>query len=129
MIQLIRQPEGSSLCGQACVAMVAGVTLERAIAVFEHKHATYTRELVAALRKLNVACGDRCKRVSRIRPILPARAILSITRFVKKPNGKYRRYGHWMVTWDGVIYDPEDNWPDLYRVENWNVTSYLEILS
>ena len=32
---------------------------------------------------------------------------------------------HWMVTWDGVIYDPADRWPDY---EGWRITSYLEIL-
>lgn len=126
MIRLVRQPEGSSLCGQACVAMVAGVTLIEATAAIGHTRPTYTRDLVAALRSFGVQCEDRLKLVSRARPELPARAILSIRKFVEKPNGGRKRYGHWMVIWYGHIFDPEGVWPEHYR-DGWRVTSYLEI--
>jgi hypothetical protein len=37
MIKWIQQPEGSSLCGQTCVAMIAGITLEESIGAFGGK--------------------------------------------------------------------------------------------
>jgi hypothetical protein len=121
-MNLVRQPDGSSYCGQACVAMIAGVSLEDALAACKpHPRGggTVTPEVVAALRKFGVRCADRrCRRVSREKPVLPQRALLSIMR----PK---RNRWHWMVTWDGVIYDPADRWPEY---EGWRTTSYLEIL-
>jgi hypothetical protein len=120
-IRLVTQPDGSSLCGQCCVAMAAGVTLDRAIEALGHRkdRGTDTREVVAALRSLGVGCADRCKRVSRQRPVFPAKAFLA----VNKP-GVITPRCHWMLTWDGKIYDPSNAWPN-YR--DWRITSYLEL--
>jgi hypothetical protein len=127
-MNLVRQPEGSSLCGQACVAMVAGVTLDESVSAVGHKHGTYTREIVKALRALGVPCPDRLRRVSRVRPVLPQRAIVAVVKWATRPDGKRKqRRAHWMVAWDGVIYDPEDSWPALYERNGWTITSYLEL--
>jgi hypothetical protein len=59
MIKYQYQPPGSSLCGQTCVAMIAGITLEESIEAFRGKKGgTRTKEVVAALRKLGINCGD-----------------------------------------------------------------------
>lgn len=57
-MNLILQPEGSYLCGQTCVAMIAGVTLEKSIAIFGKRSGTSTKDVVRALRALGVDCGD-----------------------------------------------------------------------
>lgn len=118
-MRLVRQPDDSALCGQCVVAMAAGVSLDRAISAVGHrkKRGTWTREIVAGLRALGVGCSERLRRVSRNKPVLPQRAVLCIT------NGG--RKWHWMLTWDGEIYDPEARWPDY---AGWRITSYLEIL-
>jgi hypothetical protein len=129
-MDLIRQPEGSSLCGQACIAMVAGVSLERAIAAVGHgrRGGTVTREIVRALRSLGVECAEKLRSVNRKRPVLPKRAIVNICKYVVRPDGKRKqRFAHWMVTWDGEIYDPGGAWPEVYRENGWTITSYLEI--
>lgn len=118
----LQQPSGSSLCGQSCIAMAAGVSLPEAIAAVGHQktRGTKTAEVVSALRRLGVPCADRLRRVSRSRPVLPARAIVAI----------YHSSGtraHWMLTWDGTMHDPEHLWPDYYR--DWIITSYLEIFA
>ncbi len=120
MIDLVRQPDGSSLCGQCCVAMAAKVSLKDAIAAVGHekKRGTHTHEVIAALRKLGVGCSGKLKRVSRTKPILPQRAMVVIT------TGKTR--WHWMLVWDGVVYDPEGRWPDYH---GWRISSCLEIES
>jgi hypothetical protein len=119
MLTLIRQPPKTALCGQCCVAMVAGVSLERATEAVGHGRTsgTDTREIIAALRKLGLRCADRCRRISRARPEYPQRAILVARR------NDCRKY-HWLLSWDGVIYDPEDDWP---QYNGWRITSYLEI--
>lgn len=127
-MKLILQPEGSGLCGQCCVAMAAGVSLKRAITVFGHSRlsGTYTYEVITALRYLGVRCADKLKKVSRKRPTLPARAVVVIHR--PKVDGKKLARWHWMLTWDGKMYDPGGLWEtDWYK--DWRITSCLEIFS
>lgn len=124
MRQRLVQPEGSALCGQACVAMAAGVSLDRAIEAVGHgsPRGTCTSEVVRALRALGVPCADRLRRVGRVKPVLPKRGVLAIHR----PAGNKRSvHWHWMLTWDGEIYDPGGRWPEGY--DGWRITSYLEI--
>lgn len=123
-MKLILQPEGSSQCGQTCVAMAASVSLERSIEAVGRSGATHTADIVRGLRALGVSCADRLVRISRKRPNLPRRAIVVILR----PAVMYERraQSHWMLTWDGKIYDPGGRWPDGY--DKWRMTSYLEIL-
>ncbi len=122
-MRLITQPEASSLCGQCCVAMAAGVSLAKAVEAVGHSklRGTYTREIITALRKLGINCGDRCRRVSRKRPMLPKRGIAVIHR----PKGEETGMWHWLLVWDGEVYDPAGRWPDHYKA--WHITSCLEI--
>lgn len=122
-MRLIRQPEGSELCGQACVAMAAGVSLKRSVEAFGHRRATSTREVVNALRHFGLSCADRLTRLSRARPNIPRRAIVVIHR--PAVEGERRSKWHWMISWEGQIFDPGGRWPDGY--DKWRITSYLEI--
>lgn len=115
----IHQPEDSSLCGQCCVAMAAGVTLDRACQVIGHRRGTVTREIVRSLRELGIQCADRCHPMKRNIPVLPQRGLVVL----HAPRGN--RW-HWMLTWDGKMYDPAGRWPSL---DEWKITSYLEIRS
>lgn len=127
-MRLVRQPSGSSMCGQACIAMVAGVSLRKACEAVGHCNATDTRNLKGALRIFKVACGEKLVRINRNRPVFPRRCIVAVCKFGATRNGKRRaKYSHWMVSWDGVIYDPEDLWPKYYDVNTWVITSYLDL--
>ena len=103
------------------MAMAAGVSLDRAIEVVGHKkeRGTHTREVIAGLRALGIECAGRCRPVSRKRPVWPACCILVVQRADTNPN----RW-HWMLSWDGKIYDPAGVWPDM---SDWRITSFLEI--
>jgi hypothetical protein len=116
---LVRQPIDSSLCGQCCVAMAAGVSLTKAIEAVGHgrRGGTSTREIIAALRRLGVRSVDRCHAISRARPEYPRRALL-----VMRQNGN-RRW-HWVYYENGQFHDPQGRWPDY---DGWRVTSYLEL--
>lgn len=102
--------------------MAAGVSLQRAVNAVGHARdkGTFTVEIVQGLRALGVKCADRSKRVSRVKPVLPRRAMVSI-------HGPGQRRWHWLLTWDGKIYDPGSRWPEGYT--GWKMTSYLEIYS
>jgi hypothetical protein len=116
-MRLVRQPDGSALCGQSCVAMLADVSLDEAIEAVGHEHGTRTSELRQALASLGVRTASRCRRISRACPAYPPTALL-----VARKND-FRR-SHWMVMKDGVVYDPEGAWP---RYDGWKITSYLEV--
>lgn len=111
------QPEGSSLCGQTCVAMVADIPLEQSVSVFGKRGCTTTKDVVNALRKIGFNCGDK----------------LLLSKTNKKPDFcmcvlhyESLNQTHWSV-WDGQQYvDPAygilPDYPEGFRV-----TSYLPI--
>lgn len=125
MIRALLQPPDSSLCGQTCVAMAAGVSLAEAIKAVGHDktRGTTTAEVVRGLRALGLSCANRAKPVGRVRQVLPTRGLVAIHR----PEGtKKPTRWHWLLTWDGRMYDPAGRWP---HYEGWRITSALEIYS
>ena len=99
--------------------MAAGVSLARAEKAVGHSGGTTTGDVVRGLRALGVDCAFRLRRVSRTKPVMPRRAVVLIT-------SRHPRREHWMLLWDGEIFDPGQRWPEAYR--DWRITSYLEIL-
>jgi hypothetical protein len=105
--------------------MAAGVSLDRAIEVVGHSRGTYAKDVARALRALGVPCADRLHVLSRTKPILPRRGMLHVG--PKKKDST----GHWILIWDGVLYDPGGRWseenkfPEEYA--HWRIKSYLEI--
>lgn len=97
-IRPIRQPHGSNLCGQACVAMVAGTTLEKAIDAVGTRGKTRAADLARGLARFGLTLEPR-RRFSG-RNALPGLAIVMM-RF--EIGG---RLAHWVV-WDhGRLLDP-----------------------
>jgi hypothetical protein len=123
-MKLILQPDDSELCGQACVAMAAGVSLKRAISAIGHKGDTSTADVVFGLRSFGLTCADKLVRISRKRPMPSARAMIVIHRPAVEHERRNPKW-HWMLSWDGKIYDPGGRWPEGY--DKWQITSYLEI--
>lgn len=119
-MNLVLQPAGSNQCGQACVAMVAGVSIEKVIGAIGHRHSTKTREIVAALKALGVECDPRLKRFKN--PLLELRT-MKIAIIKVRFNG--RLMGHWVVWNDGKILDPAGN--AATKIGRW--TSFLRIWS
>jgi hypothetical protein len=99
--------------------MAAGVSLAKACSVIGHKKATSTGDLILGLDLLGIKCALRLKRVSTKRPHYPKRCILHVAKETAD------NYGHWILLWDGVEYDPAGYTIQEYR--GWKVLSYLEI--
>ena len=104
------QPDGTPMCGQTCVAMVAGVSLieaSTAIGVSVMKFdGTNADHLIRGLKRLNIKVGrwvDYSTRKKRMVDIPPF-AIMSI---VNTKNA----WGHWVVVKDGFVYDPGIGYP------------------
>lgn len=94
-VSYIKQPPGSDCCGQACVAMLAGITLDESIAMFGKKGGTTTKDVVAVLTRLGIGCADRL-----VRKKPAGTCIVSV---LAKSDKTYR---HWVLYHNGVYFDP-----------------------
>ncbi len=117
-MKLITQPKNSKCCGQACIAMIAGISLEESIKVFGHNKATRTIDLIKALKKLKFK--TETKRLQRYKNgTFPIEGVAIV-----KLSYKTQRQGHWIVEKDGKVFDPSP-----YRdLNNGICTSYLKIV-
>lgn len=107
--EMVYQPDESGMCGQAVVAMAAGVSLDAAtnavgVSVMRTVGTHYT-DLVRGLRRLGVKVGRYVDYTYRKKALVrvPNFAILSIV------DGS--AWGHWVLVKDGVVYDPGIGWP------------------
>lgn len=124
----IFQPPGSSLCGQTCVAMIAGVSLEESIAAFGKRSGTRTKEVVAALRKLGVNCGDP--------PLMRLREPWRLTNLpetcIVKMHFDGSKTTHWAIWHNKRFYDPDERghqslYENIAYPSGVRITSYLPI--
>lgn len=98
-MEVVRQPQGSSLCGQACVAMLCGISLEQAIKEFGSKGRTTASQLASVLVRHGYMTGSKAIRhYSRSVDDLPRKTL--IVKFTSK-QGR-----HWVLYRDGKWYDP-----------------------
>lgn len=95
-LDLILQPRRSSLCGQAVVAMLLGVSLDNACELVGHKRQTWTRDVVKALRSAGWKVPN--KRVTIGPNKLPTDPCLVNIKWAKHPSR------HWVVLWNEEIY-------------------------
>ena len=100
----VRQPIGSSLCGQACIATALDIPLDAGARLIGHRHGTKPKELAAVLHASGFSCSGKRVRYRRGQK-LPQRALLSVSH-----SGNRRRF-HWVLLWDGWVYDPERECP------------------
>lgn len=121
-MQLLMQPDGSTSCGQYCVAMITGKPIEKIVRIFGHSHCTSTKELIRALKPYWFrTTSTRLIRIKK-ETVLPPLAILKIT---WEAGGS-----HWVVLNDGMVYDPAYGTTDYtnhIEAINGKPTSYLEI--
>ena len=98
-MELVTQPRGSYKCTQACVAMVAGVSLKKSIKAFGLEHATNLYAMRNALKKLGFVPAEKYKSFGKKEKKLPSTCILRL----KWPG---RKVGHCVVYHEGQVYDP-----------------------
>jgi len=116
-ISLVRQP-WDGLCGQACIAMLAGISLEEAGEIMQCREWQASMEkIVESLNYLGIAhsdtiyynCGNAC--------LLPKCAVLLL---------KLGRYSHYLIYFDGKYYDPSEGISD--NIDEKQLIGFFEIL-
>lgn len=121
-VKHVLQPLGSRLCGQACLAMLLGITLADAVDRIGHRKATKTKELLRVLREEGYEPEGRLK-WKKAGPPKTGTLLLSI----RRPPLNWK---HWAVMEDGVIYDPVYGvgpYPLAFWEENVRATSFLQV--
>lgn len=114
-ITYIKQPT-EYLCGQACVAMLAGVTVEEVVSVMKNDRGTGKKDIEAALNHYGIRQAKTMKKADNA-SVLPKVCILKVL---------LPKYAHWILYYDGKYYDPEFGLTDtLYQKAR--IQFYLEI--
>lgn len=114
-INYIKQPT-DYLCGQACVAMLAGVTVEEVVSVMKNDRGTGKKDIEKALKHYGISQAKTMTRADN-NSVLPKVCILKVL---------LPQYGHWILYYDGKYYDPEFGMmEELYHKAR--IQSYLEI--
>lgn len=115
-VEVIKLPE-DGLCGQACVAMLAGVTIAEVISVMDCREwqATMGR-VISALNYYGIDHTDIIMYTEGRETVLPKCAILM---------EKMGRFCHYLVHFDGKFYD--SNLGELAEYDTSKLLGYLEI--
>ncbi len=116
-VTLVRQPLRSRCCGQAVCAMLTGQGLHWECVQMGHAKGTKPHELRSRLGRAGVRLG--CTQLTRYAPV-PDRAVL-------RQSTKGRRNWHWLLIWDGVVYDPGHAAPRVLSDYGDQITSFMEI--
>lgn len=100
-MELVLQPIDSHCCGQACVAMICGITLEQSIQLFGSSGKTNTAQLIEALREHGHTPFWGLTRIARGK-------ILHEGLVIVKYKVKNKNWSHWVVhvTETNLYYDP-----------------------
>lgn len=114
-IKYIKQPT-EYLCGQACVAMLADVTIEEVVSVMQTDKGTGKKDIEKALSYYGISQAKTMIKADNS-SVLPKVCILKVL----LPG-----YSHWILYYDGKYYDPEFGlMEELYHKAR--IQSYLEI--
>lgn len=114
-IDYIRQPNGY-LCGQACVAMLAGVPVDDVVRVMQNDKGTGKKDIARALAHYGIGQAKTMTKADNS-TVLPRACILKVL----MPG-----YGHWILYYDGKYYDPEFGLTDNLHPKA-RIQFYLEV--
>ena len=114
-IHYIQQPT-EYLCGQACVAMIANVSVDDVIRVMNNDQATGKKDIERALDHYGIRQAKTMTKVDNDTPLPPV-CILKVL---------LPRYRHWVLFYHGTYYDPEFGLMDglYYKAK---IQAYLEL--
>lgn len=116
-IDLVTQP-WDGLCGQACIAMIAGVTLEEASDIMKCREwQANMSKMITTLDYLGIRHSDRIVYTLGAQAELPECCIIM---------EKMGRYSHYLVGYEGRYFDP--NMGVLKEFDMSKLVGYLEVV-
>ena len=116
MIHYIKEPTDLQ-CGQAVIAMAAGVTVDEVIALLGNDRETDLKEMRRAFEHWGIKMSPERLQVTH-KSRLPEMCLLSL---------ETPRCWHWSLYADGTFYDPEhgvmSDFPESNRKYFWELTA------
>ena len=115
----IRKIDWDGLCGQACIAMIAGTTLDEACDIMKCREwQANMSKMIATLEYLGIRHSDKI--------------VYTLGKSVELPHcciimEKMGRYSHYLVQFDGGYYEP--NQGVLKEFDQTKMVGYLEIIT
>lgn len=97
-MELVMQPTFET-CGQACIAMISGKTVEEVIKDMKTDGPTSIGQLVKILDEYGIKHAEKNVRISQKNPVPYEFSILT----AHMKGG----YNHWLLLYGGRYYDPE----------------------
>lgn len=116
-ISYVSQPT-PLMCGQACIAMLAGTSIEEVAKVMGTRGSTSIGQLIDALDYYKIRHSEKNLRLSKKNPCYSDISILTV---------HMPKYTHWVLYYKGKFYDPEFGILDECHPEG-KITSFLEII-
>lgn len=119
-VTIIRQPEDSNVCGQACCAMLCNISLDEACMLARTHGQTTTKILKRILHAMNVMHDDR----RTLGAPEPGETALLFFR------SKDRKQAHWVLYFKKKYYDPNAGAfkkIPRYLTEKADLTSHLKV--
>ncbi len=114
-IKYIHEPDDLQ-CGQAVLAMLTGVSVEKVAGELENERETNLREMRGFLASHGLKMADERKRAES-KAELPGVCVLSL---------ETPRCWHWSLYCEGTFYDPEhgvmEDFPECKRKYYWEIT-------
>lgn len=98
-ITYLQQPTNSAQCGQYCLAMLTGKSVEEIIEIIGTSKGTTVKQIIQSLNDMQLQNSERL--ISRRKQPMPTVAICKVRREWNK-SGNW----HWVLLYDGNIYDP-----------------------
>ena len=116
-MELIMQPTFST-CGQACIAMITGKSIEEVIKNMKTDGPTSIGQLIEILDFYGIKHAERNKRISKKNPVPYKYSILTV-----HTNAGYT---HWTLLYNNKYFDPEFGLIEGEYMYG-KITSFLEI--
>ena len=105
-------------CGQACIAMIAGVSFMTVVKKMNKTGKTTTRDIRKGLSYFKIKASEKRERISK-KTKLPKLCMVFI-------QSKDRKQKHWVVYRDGIFWDPAFNIKGI-TFDDADATSFLEV--
>lgn len=102
-------------CGQACISMLSGIDIKEVCKIMHTNGSTSIGQIICALDELGIRHAEKNKRLSKMNPVLPEIAIITV---------HFPEYSHWVLYYKGRYLDPEFGGFEKYQ--KGKITSFLE---
>lgn len=129
VIHHLEQPHGTNLCGQTCVAMAAGITLEESITLCGSQGRMQTKQLLGVLAGFGLEGKTSRMQKWNKKDEAPPFAILRMKIDPIYAHDPKKGWIHWVLMWNGKLHDPSLSYAGPLASNRERLVSWMELVS